>query len=138
MLLPTFFLSCMRARMTSRVVTLPMGYSEPARTKIDFSFSNSTGFHIPLCIAKRPAASIPQSRGPLPSGQGIPQGRICDHKFRLIKAADQIFCTRVVDGHFSADAAVRLRQYRSRNLDQFEPAHEGRSSKPCQITNHAA
>ena len=63
---------------------------------------------------------------------------INEDQARLMKRADKIFATWMINARFAADAAVNHCQHRGWQLHQCHAAHNRRRHKARQITDHAA
>ena len=69
--------------------------------------------------------------------EGFKSIHVRHDKFGLIKSPDHVFQAAVVDGRFTADAAINHRQQGGRHLNQRDAPHVGGGDKPRQVADNA-
>ena len=74
----------------------------------------------------------------LPGRQRFEYVRVNEHFFRLPEGADDVFHVLEVDGHFTADGGVYLRQDGGRNVVKINTPHKTGGDEARQIAHHAA
>jgi len=70
--------------------------------------------------------------------QGCEGRAIADDSPRLIECANEIFAMTAVDGGFSANGAIDLRQERCRHMDKGEPSEQEICGDAAHIAYDAA
>jgi hypothetical protein len=76
--------------------------------------------------------------GQLSPGQSEKCVRVYQDCARVMESADEVFPCARVNGHFSADGSVHLREQRCWNLYEGNPTQVNSGSESGQIANHAA
>ena len=76
--------------------------------------------------------------GQLPLAQGGQGLHISQHRFGLVKSADEVFALGQVDGYFAANRGVDHRRHTGRHLDEGDAAQEGGGHIASQIADYAA
>ena len=64
--------------------------------------------------------------------------RICNHDPRLMKGSDQVFAFFGINGRFSSDRGIHLRQKSRRNLSKINSALQDGGGKADEVSDYAA